>query len=91
MAVLEVKTVVAENESLSSKLELQRKELINIALSITEQERQLTTLLRLGFSSKHIAALMNISPKSIEMSRYRLRNKLALNHEQKLTTYIKNI
>ena len=58
---------------------------------LTEQERRLTTLLRLGFSSKHIASLMNISPKSVEMSRYRLRNKLALDHDQKLITYIGNI
>lgn len=163
MSALEIRTVITENEQLSAKLEFRRKELINIALGITEQknfqeslyheikslknlddpeelkhgiekvekqllqkmnysqelesfyaqietlhkdfnmrltekfpnlteqERRLTTLLRLGFSSKHIASLMNISPKSVEMSRYRLRNRLELEHDQNLINFIKNI
>lgn len=160
---LEVKSVLAENRSLYNRLELKRKEMINVALNIseqkefmeviynrlkelhniespeekeksivqieqllsnkmsfsteidsfysqvellhkdfgirltekfpklTEQERRLTTLLRLGFSSKHIATLMNIAPKSVEISRYRLRTKFGLDRGDNLIQFIKSI
>lgn len=58
---------------------------------ITSQERKLTILLRLGFSSKYIASLMNISPKSVEISRYRLRIKLGLKKGDNLIKFIKTI
>ncbi|MDL2322447.1 LuxR C-terminal-related transcriptional regulator [Bacteroidales bacterium OttesenSCG-928-A17] len=163
MTTLEIRTVVSENENLNTKLELRRKELINVAISIseqkkfqedlyneikllkeetdieelktgirkiekqllqklnysqelesfysevenihkdfnlrllekfpnlTEQERRLVTLLRLGFSSKHIASLMNIAPKSVEISRYRLRTKMGLKRSDNLIQFIKLI
>lgn len=59
--------------------------------NLTEQERRLITLLRLGFSSKHIASLMNISPKSVEISRYRLRAKIGLARKDNLIQFIKLI
>ncbi len=43
--------------------------------SMTENEKRLTSLLRLNLSSKEIASILNISPKSVEMNRYRLRKK----------------
>ena len=49
---------------------------------LTRQERRLVILLRLDFSTKYIATLMNISPKSVEISRHRLRAKLGLKREQ---------
>lgn len=58
---------------------------------ITEQEKRLATLLRLGFSTKYIAGLMNISPKSVEIGRYRLRKKLELTREDNLIQYIKSL
>ncbi|MGM9736532.1 MAG: helix-turn-helix transcriptional regulator [Candidatus Cryptobacteroides sp.] len=58
---------------------------------LTPQERRLATLLRLGFSSKYIATLMNITPKSVEISRYRLRQKLGLGKGDNLVNYIKSI
>ena len=58
---------------------------------LTRQERRLTTLLRLGFSTKYIAALMNIAPKSAEICRHRLRTKFGLDRKQNLTDFIKNI
>lgn len=163
MAALQISTMISENENLNSKLELRRKELINIALSIseqkeflekiggelnalkekesmndikesieriekqlhqrmnysqelesfysqvetihrdfnlrltekypklTEQEKRLITLLRLGFSSKHIASLMNIAPKSVEISRHRLRAKMGLCRNDNLIQFIKLI
>ena len=58
---------------------------------LTQQERRLATLLRLGFSSKYIATLMGITPKSVEISRYRLRQKLGLSKGDNLVNFIKSI
>ncbi len=58
---------------------------------LTQQERRLATMLRLGFSSKYIATLMNITPKSVEISRYRLRQKLGLSKGDNLVNFIKSI
>ncbi len=59
--------------------------------NLTEQEKKLATLLRLGFSTKEIATLMNISTKSGEISRYRLRKKLNLSREDNLIKFIKTL
>ena len=59
--------------------------------NMTQQEKRLATLLRLGFSSKYIATLMNITPKSVEISRYRLRQKLGLAKGDNLVNFIKSI
>jgi DNA-binding NarL/FixJ family response regulator len=58
---------------------------------LSEQEKRLATLLRLGFSTKEIAGLMNISPKSAEISRHRLRKRLGLTREDNLIHYIKSL
>lgn len=160
---LELKTIRLENSSLSNKLEFKRKELVNYALNIieqqnflssisnslveiknskndaektakldsliiqikqkmnnsdkvkdfnveaekmhrdfyhrlsdqfpelTENDKRLATLLRLGFSSKEIAPLLNISPKSVEILRYRLRKKINLNKGDNLIEFINNL
>ena len=59
--------------------------------ALTESERKLANLLRQGFSSKYIASLMNITPKSVEISRYRLRMKLGLERSDNLIQFIKSI
>lgn len=59
--------------------------------TMTPQEKRLATLLRLGFSSKYIATLMNITTKSVEISRYRLRQKLGLSKGDNLVNFIKSI
>ena len=59
--------------------------------NLTQQEKRLATLLRLGFSSKYIATLMNITSKSVEISRYRLRQKLGLKKGDNLVNFIKSI
>jgi phosphate/sulfate permease/DNA-binding CsgD family transcriptional regulator len=58
---------------------------------LTEQEKRLATLLRLGFSTKEIAGLMHVSPKSAEIGRHRLRKKLGLDREENLISYIKSL
>ena len=59
--------------------------------NLTENERRLANLLRQGFSSKYIASLMNITPKSAEINRYRLRAKLGLQRNDNLVQFIKSI
>lgn len=59
--------------------------------NLTESERKLANLLRQGFSSKYIASLMNITPKSVEISRYRLRIKLGLSRSDNLVQFIKSL
>ncbi|MFT5846755.1 MAG: ligand-binding sensor domain-containing protein/DNA-binding CsgD family transcriptional regulator [Psychroserpens sp.] len=59
--------------------------------SLTPNDLKLCAYLRLNLSSKEIAPLLNISPKSVEVKRYRLRKKMSLPHEASLTNYILEI
>ncbi len=59
--------------------------------NLTPEDLRLCAYLRLNLSSKEIAPLLNISVKSVEMKRYRLRKKLDLPHEENLTEYILNL
>jgi DNA-binding CsgD family transcriptional regulator len=56
--------------------------------SITPNDLRLCAYLRLNLSSKEIAPLLNISHKSVEVKRYRLRKKMGLDHDQSLADYI---
>ena len=58
---------------------------------LSSNETRLAVLIRLGISSKEIATLLNISPKSVEINRYRLRKKLGLDRKASLTQFINNI
>ncbi len=56
--------------------------------SLTPNDLKLCAYLRLNLSSKEIAPLLNISVRSVEIKRYRLRKKIDLPHEQGLVEYI---
>ncbi|WP_034920001.1 triple tyrosine motif-containing protein [Gillisia sp. CAL575] len=55
---------------------------------LTSNDLKLCAYLRLNLSSKEIAPLLNISVKSIEIKRYRLRKKMNLDRNTNLTDYI---
>ncbi len=55
--------------------------------SLTANDLKLCVYLRLNMSSKEIAPLLNISPRSVEIKRYRLRKKLDLSREINLNDY----
>ena len=55
---------------------------------LTSNDLKLCAYLRLNLSSKEIAPLLNISVKSVEIKRYRLRKKMDLDRETNLTDYI---
>ena len=56
--------------------------------SLTPNDLRLCAYLRLNLSSKEVAPLINISVRSVEIKRYRLRKKMDLPHEQGLVEYI---
>lgn len=56
--------------------------------SLTPNDLRLCAYLRLNLSSKEIAPLLNISVRSVEIKRYRLRKKMDLQHELSLVEYI---
>lgn len=55
---------------------------------LTQKEQRLAALLRLNLSSKDIASILNITVKSVEQSRYRLRKRLGVSKEQNLTAFL---
>jgi len=56
--------------------------------TLTPNDLRLCAYLRLNLSSKEIAPLLNISVRSVEIKRYRLRKKINLEHEKSLVEYI---
>lgn len=52
---------------------------------LTSNDLQLCAYLKMNLSSKEIASLLNISTRSVEVKRYRLRKKLGLKPEDSLT------
>lgn len=58
---------------------------------LSANDLRLCAYLRLNLSSKEIAPLLNISVRSVEVKRYRLRKKINLSREAGLTDYIINL
>ncbi|WP_317194118.1 helix-turn-helix and ligand-binding sensor domain-containing protein [Hyunsoonleella ulvae] len=67
------------------------KKIKSIHSNLTSNDLRLCAYLRLNLSSKEIAPLLNISPRSVEVKRYRLRKKMNLPHEASLSDYILEI
>ncbi len=59
--------------------------------NLTDHDKRLVAQLRRKLCSKEISALNNISVKSVEISRYRLRKKLKLRKGQNLVEFIQTI
>ena len=64
------------------------KHVKSIHPTLTPNDLRLCAYLRLNLTSKEIAPLLNISYRSVEVKRYRLRKKMDLPHEFSLTSYI---
>ena len=62
------------------------KKLLENYPDLTPNDLRLCSYLRMNFSTKEIAKLLNISTRGVEISRYRLRKKLHLGHEDNLTS-----
>ncbi len=59
--------------------------------TLTPSDLKLCAYLRLNLTSKEIAPMLNISIRSVEIKRYRLRKKLNLLHDDGLVNYILSI
>ena len=64
------------------------KQLLEKHPNLTPNDLRLCSYLRMNFSTKEIARLLNISDRAVEISRYRLRRKLNLSHDANLTEYL---
>ncbi len=58
---------------------------------LTELDKNVCGLIRLGLSNKEIATMRNVSYKAIRMSRYRIRKKLNLPTEVNMVEFLKSI
>ncbi|HEY4789615.1 MAG TPA: hypothetical protein VIH57_26375 [Bacteroidales bacterium] len=55
---------------------------------LTPHDLRLCSYLRMNFTTKEIAKLLNITTRGVEISRYRLRRKMGLDHDKNLTEYL---
>jgi tetratricopeptide (TPR) repeat protein len=58
---------------------------------LTPNELKLSVYLRMNLSIKEVASLLYVTPKAIEMARYRLRQKMNLNKNDNLIEFIHSI
>ena len=58
--------------------------------SLTPTDLKLCALLRLNYSSKEIAHMLNLTPRGVEAGRYRLRKKLNLTEDINLVSFMIN-
>jgi two-component system, sensor histidine kinase LadS len=55
---------------------------------LTKSEIRLLILIRIGYSQKEIAEILNIAPDSVKKSRSRVRKKLNLGEDDALNSYL---
>ncbi len=58
--------------------------------SLTSTDLRLCALLKLNYTSKDIAKMLNLTLRGVEAARYRIRKKLALSESENLTTFMIN-
>ena len=58
---------------------------------LSHKEMMLCAYIRMGLQSKEIAPLQNISTRGIEISRYRIRQKLGLDKNASLTEFLQHL
>lgn len=66
-------------------------ELSRLHPDLSKNEQRLASLLRIGLSTKEIASVIDSTPKTVNMARYRLRKRLNLETDDSLTEYMKSI
>lgn len=67
------------------------KKVKEIHSNLTPNDLRLCAYLRLNLSSKEVARLLNITTKSVEIKRHRLRKKMELSHNTNLVDYILSV
>ena len=65
--------------------------LVKTHTNLSSKDLKLCAYLKMNLSTKEIAPIMGISIRGVEIHRYRLRKKLELKNEEKITEYLMNI
>jgi hypothetical protein len=58
---------------------------------LSSNDLRFCAFLKMNLSTKELAALLNVSVRSLELKRYRLRKKLDLSHEENLIDFLLSI
>jgi len=67
------------------------RKLTLLSPKLTQQDIKHCALIKMNFETKEIAAMFNIKPSSVQISRVRLKKKLGLPPEEDLIRYIINL
>ncbi|BDS14442.1 tetratricopeptide repeat protein [Aureispira anguillae] len=67
------------------------KKLLAISTTLTQNDLRHCTYIKVKLESKEIARIMGISPKSVQMSRYRIKKKLQLDRKEDLFVFIERL
>lgn len=59
--------------------------------TISVKDKKLCAYLRIGLTSKEISGLQNISPKSVEIARVRMKKKLKLSDKTRIVSYLSQL
>jgi DNA-binding CsgD family transcriptional regulator len=59
--------------------------------NLSLKDKKLCTYIRLGLSSKEISGLQNITSKSVEIARVRLRKKMKISKDIRLLDYVSQL
>ncbi|MBB6462240.1 triple tyrosine motif-containing protein [Flammeovirga kamogawensis] len=62
--------------------------LIDVHPNLTNEDLKLCAYLRVNLSTKELAPIFNITPKSVDLKRYRLRKKMGLPPKENLYAYL---
>ena len=58
---------------------------------LTDHDLKYCAYIRLNMSTQDISNLLYIEKKSVEMSKYRIKKKLGLSKDQRLSEFLRNI
>ena len=58
---------------------------------LTEHELRLCAYIRINLQNKEIARILNVSPATINTSRYRVRKKLVMDNKMSLEDFLRNL
>ncbi len=87
---LNTQTVEWKNALNSLKLSQQgfNRQMLDKYPTLTPNDLRLCSYLRMNFTTKEIAKILNISGRAVEIARYRLRRKLQLDNSVNLTEFL---
>jgi DNA-binding CsgD family transcriptional regulator len=67
------------------------KKLKQLSADLTDENLKVCAYIKMGMVTKQIAQLLYITPKSVQINKYRLKKKLNLPEEEDLVKFICNL